>query len=512
MGRKILFITTDEQRFDGLGCYGGKVARTPVIDTLAAQGIRYSRAYNQNVTCMPARSTMITGQYVNTHGVYRNGYALPEEDPSIVGYLKNQGNYRTALIGKAHWQPMADHSSFEASAANKGTHGPYRGFDYVSLAAHSAHPYRAMLHYNRWMIDEHKEYVECFYPPVGPKNGPNNLRGGETNAIQVHFNGCPKSFYHTEWVADQSLDWLKSLGQDDDWFLWVSFPDPHHPFDPPQSELGRVNWRDLDLPPGNPGNRKKIEEILKQKPKHWLDFYLGKVDVAEETPDDFVPVTMTEDNIREINAMVHIQNELVDEAIGKILRYIQGRGWDSETDIIYTTDHGTTQGDFGLMFKGPFHVDGLMRLPLIWRPAPMSGISNGGITIDDPVGQVDLAPTFAEIAGLEQPSWVEGTPLQYATNPDRDSVFCQWDSEKNGLEIRLKSIFDRSGFLITAYEKTNSYSGSEGELYDLNDDPHQWHNLWDDPHFKVKREELLEKVKHQTPVPRSPALERRART
>ena len=75
MGRKILFITTDQQRYDALGCNGGKIARTPCADTLAAQGINYRRAHNQNMVCMPARSTMITGQYVRTHGVFSNGVA-----------------------------------------------------------------------------------------------------------------------------------------------------------------------------------------------------------------------------------------------------------------------------------------------------------------------------------------------------------------------------------------------------------------------------------------------------
>jgi len=78
MGRKILFITTDQQRYDSLGCNGGRVARTPVADSLAAAGINYRRAYNQNTVCMPARSTMITGQYVRTHGVFANGVPLPD--------------------------------------------------------------------------------------------------------------------------------------------------------------------------------------------------------------------------------------------------------------------------------------------------------------------------------------------------------------------------------------------------------------------------------------------------
>ena len=107
MGRKILFVTTDQQRYDALGCNGGTVARTPVLDGLAAAGVRYTRAHPQNVVCMPSRSTMVTGQHVATHGVWMNGVPLPDDAPSIAEDLRRAG-YRTALVGKAHFEPFLD--------------------------------------------------------------------------------------------------------------------------------------------------------------------------------------------------------------------------------------------------------------------------------------------------------------------------------------------------------------------------------------------------------------------
>jgi len=104
MKRNILLITTDQMRFDALGCNGGLVAKTPVIDKLAREGINYQRAHNQNVVCMPARATIMTGQYVSTHGVWMNGVALPEETPTIAHWLQDHG-YQTALLGKAHFEP-----------------------------------------------------------------------------------------------------------------------------------------------------------------------------------------------------------------------------------------------------------------------------------------------------------------------------------------------------------------------------------------------------------------------
>src|SRR5436309_11812128 len=129
MGRKILFITTDQQRYDALGCNGGTIARTPVVDGLAAEGIVYRRAYNQNTVCMPARSTMLTGQYVRTHGVIANGVPLPADAPSVAAHLQAHG-YRTALLGKGHFEPGFDMQLQwpENFMSERGLVGPYRGF------------------------------------------------------------------------------------------------------------------------------------------------------------------------------------------------------------------------------------------------------------------------------------------------------------------------------------------------------------------------------------------------
>src|ERR1700719_3040577 len=150
MGRKILLITSDQQRYDSLGCNGGRIARTPVIDALARAGINYHRAYNQNTVCMPARSTMITGQYVRTHGVVANGVPLPADAPSVAEYLRDTVGYRTALVGKAHFQPAFDPEGkwTENRLAKEGSTGPYRGFDHVELAMHG---YLRRWHYDTWL-------------------------------------------------------------------------------------------------------------------------------------------------------------------------------------------------------------------------------------------------------------------------------------------------------------------------------------------------------------------------
>ena len=498
MGRKILFITADQMRFDALGVNGGKIARTPVIDALAREGISYTRCHAQNVVCMPARSTMITGQYVTTHGVWMNGVPLPENAPSVARLLKEKKNYRTALIGKAHFEPMLDLADkfYENRMGRLGEFGPHRGFDHMELAAHGP---RGPLHYAQWLAKLHPEVLDNFYPVLGRALIQNSFGEGDTGAVQVKHNATPRKLYHTDWVADRTIAYLDSLNADDDWFVWMSFPDPHHPFDPPQSELHRVNWRDIPVPAGYPGSSEKIEQILRDKPHHWLDWWTGTQLTCFEAPPEWIPRSLAADQLREIDAMIHIKNELIDEAVARVLTRIKERGWNDDTDILFSSDHGEFQGDFGLLFKGPHHVDSLMRLPLIWRPAPGARVAPA--TLDAPVGQVDFAPTFCEIAGITPADWMEGSalPQNASSASKREAVFTEWDSQFENVSISLRTLY-RDGWTITSYNNTSIYDGSEGELYNMAEDPPQWRNLWNEPSAAGMKKDLLDALRTRTPT------------
>jgi arylsulfatase A-like enzyme len=518
MGRNILFITTDQQRYDSLGCNGGTIARTPVADRLAVEGVNYRRAYNQNTVCMPARCTILTGQYARTHGVVANGVPLPEDAPSVAQYLADVAGYRTAMVGKAHFEPAFDFTGRweENRRWRKGETGPWRGFEYSIQSVHvAAFEGTPIAHYGRWLRDHHPEHLDSFAPLLGA------VPGGDTMAPETKNNPIPREWYHTDWTADRAIDWLDTLSDDEDWFCWVSFPDPHHPWDPPASELHRVPWQDLDLPPGHPGSREAVERVLAGKPEHWLAWFQGRWANAEGGPMFFSPGTLTEDQIREINAKVHVENELIDEAVGRLVDHVSSRGWGDRTDVIFTTDHGELQGDYGLIYKGPYHTDSLMRLPLIWRPAPSAGVSAAEVT--DPVGQVDLAPTFCAIAGVEPAEWMQGAALPTADGAGtHERALCEWDSQFPGYGMHLRSIV-RDGWLCTVYEESTDgqpnglekhlgddmlipcgihYEGTEGELYRLDEDPHQWHNLFDDPAYRAVRDDLVADLYDSFPTER----------
>ena len=217
--------------------------------------------------------------------------------------------------------------------------------------------------------------------------------------------------------------------------------------------------------------------------------------------------------LREITAKTHVMNELIDEACGRVLRRVDERGFAAGTDVIFTTDHGELLGDFGLLYKGPFHVDSLMRLPMIWRPDPSAGVAPAAVT--DPVGQVDLAPTFCAIAGVEPAEWMQGDTLPVEDGTGRERMLTEWDSQFPSYGMHLRSIY-RDGWVCTAYDPSTGgqpnglekeygdavlipnavqYDGTEGELYHLEEDPHQWHNRWGDPAVAALQADLVDDLR-----------------
>jgi arylsulfatase A-like enzyme len=445
-----------------------------------------------------------------------NGVPLPVDAPSVAAVLQRAG-YHTALVGKAHFEPYLDPfgrftendlgTTGEETRPQRwydGTTGPHRGFEHLEFATHGA---AGPLHYSRWLLANHPEAMGGYYSALDADFEVNAEGGGDSGAPQVKHNPIERGWYHTDWVADRTISWLDSLGADDDWFCWMSFPDPHHPWDPPASEVGRVDWREVPLPDGYPQSRSARERIIDGKPRHWRLWYDGTLVSNFEAPTRWVPASLTDDQVREVNARNAVECELIDEALGRVLAAISARGWDDDVDVIFTTDHGELQGDFGFLFKGPYHVDALMRLPLVWRPAPSAG--GAPAVVSRPVGLVDLAPTFCAIAGLEAPDFMQGTRLP-VDDADADArhferVLTQWDSELFGVALHLRTI-TRDGLVCTAYLPGTVHDGTEGELYDLTADPLQQVNRFDDPALGALRDDLLSDLWDHQPPAHQPTL------
>lgn len=505
MGRKILFITTDQQRYDTLGVNGGTLARTPVLDRLANEGVRYERCQPTSVVCMPSRASMLTGQFPSTHGAWMNGVPLAIDAPSVAENLHDAG-YATALIGKAHFEPFMDPFGrfAENALANlgiptieqpwfDGRRGVHRGFDYLEFATHGV---MGPLHYAKWMMANHPESLGGFYQVVDGDLNVNAAGGGDSGAPQVKYNDVPREWYHTDWVAERTIGWLNQQESSRDWFCWMSFPDPHHPWDPPKSEIGRVPWREVDLPVNYPERASEREALIDQKARHWRAWYDGTLVSNYEAPAKWVPATLTADQVREVNALNAVEVELIDEAVGRVLRCIEDKGWGDDVDVVFTTDHGEFQGDFGFLFKGPYHVDALMRLPLIWRPARVTRTAPGVVTA--PVSLVSLAATFLSVAGQPAPAWVEGDALPQSDDEARtrghDATVTEWDSSLFGVDVHVRTVLTKD-HLYTEYAKGTLHEGTEGELYDLRDDPLQRVNLFSDPSLANLRATLHERLR-----------------
>ncbi|MGH2725924.1 MAG: sulfatase family protein, partial [Actinomycetota bacterium] len=435
----ILLITTDQQRYDSLGCNGNTVCRTPAIDSLASSGIRYERAHVQNVLCMPSRATIVTGQYPGTHGVWNNGVCLPREAPSVAHVLKEAG-YATSHIGKMHFEttrpvfsehlrsrgelPVMTTQFVEIDGeqimwivpTEEDLQGPHRGFDFIEhcnhfISGHHALWLREQLgveELNRVLVETMRAFRDGF--------------GGDTGALQSVYSILPAALHSSTWVVDRTIAWLDTLQHGEPFFSWVSFDDPHHPFNPP-AEYGRhYDRRSMALPAARRSSADAIAAELEGKPWQYGAYWRGEYASHEGSLGGFRPADFTQDQVREMIALTYGMVELIDDNIARLLGHLVASGLDETTHIFFTTDHGELLGDHGLILKGPFHLDGLVRAPLIWRDP-----TGGRPTVTDPVGLLDLAPTFCSIAGLPVPAWMDGTALPIADG-SRERVLTVFDS------------------------------------------------------------------------------------
>lgn len=475
----VLLITTDQQRIDSLGCYGNGIVATPTIDKLAATGIRYARSQPQTALCTPSRSTILTGQHPGTHGVWCNGVALPADAPSVAQLLQADG-YRTCYIGKLHFEPSA---TFDVNQQPEGWAGPHRGFEHVETVDH----FRKNGHYARWLLDRLGE--EMFAAQMVETTEVWTAgRGGDTGAPQAVYSALPADLHPSNWAVERVLAWLDDIddgSSEAPWFIWLSFDDPHHPFNPPVSYGRRYDWHDMPLPASYPMSEAEVESDLGTKPWQYKAWHDGTL-LHHEGTHGGKPIRFGPDQVREMTALTYGMVDLIDDALGGLFDGLRDREQLADTHVLYTTDHGELLGDHGLIFKGPFHLDGTIHIPLIWKRPDGS---HAGQSIKDPVGLVDLAPTIADIAGIPQPEWMEGEVLP-VRDGSRRRVLTVYDSYYQP-DLQLRTMY-RDGYLITTYPRL----GPEvGEFYDLTKDPLEKENRWLDPSTASTRDDLIDDLK-----------------
>ena len=428
----VLFILTDQLRYDTLGFNGNSIIKTPNLDKLAASGAVFKNCYVQNPTCGPSRACLLTGRYARSHGLRRNGCALPEDQPTMMKHLRVNG-YHTALVGKLHFQP------FQVSLAEH----PDYGFDSMKMAEV---PTVGGLRNNAYL-----EWCQA--------QGLSLLKIGE---------GCKDSFspypfapgdrcHYSSWVAEEAAKYIglsPTLGRP--FFLNLSFFDPHHPYTTPEpwySMYTPEEVRDIDWPHD--------------------DFWNDKPELFQKRREAFGSnfLKTTRESWRNVRACYYGMVSHLDDCIGRVIRALEAANLMDNTIICFTTDHGDMQGDKGLFDKGPYHYQETVRIPaMIWAP-PKFDLQQGQV-VEDLVESIDLAPTLMQMCGVCPYAGIQGESLW------REGKF---GSGRQSVLIEDFHEFERQ-HCVTVFDgqwKYNRYEGEEyGELYDLENDPMEHINLW----------------------------------
>jgi arylsulfatase A-like enzyme len=483
----VLLVTTDQHKATTLGAYGDRLGATPALDRLAAEGTRFAQCRTQNPFCQPARATILTGTYPSTHGVVRNGIDLPDEAvaESLATRFADAG-FATALVGKAHFASYyPDFPTGRVESVPDGGrvlpdwHGPYFGFRHVELVS-DVHNIRLAPDMGRWNWGFGPPPMGLHYARHlfrdGHARGVERLRlmqpeaaGRTWDHTQTWKSRLPEEDHPTTWVADRSVAWLADAREP--FFLWTSFADPHHPFDPPHPWCDRYAPADMlgVLPKPHP------EEFAGKPPFHlqWTRGFRG-------TPHEWANpgwALLDEPEQLGILAAYYGMVSQLDHAVGRILAALASRGLAERTLVVFTADHGDYLGDHQMMLKGPIHYEALIRVPLVVRGP---GFAAGGV-VADPVGTIDVLPTALRACGVHPPPGVEGRPLQ---DGPHDCVLTEDDMIRGVLAFRTLTT---RGHRLTR----NQNDAAGGELYDLADDPGELVNRWTDPALAGVKRDLL---------------------
>lgn len=493
-GYNVLFITSDQQHWNTLGLYNPEVS-TPNLDRLATQGTCFDRAYTVNPTCTPTRASLLTGTYPSQHGAYSLGTKLMESVPVLGDYLRESG-VRSALVGKAHFQPLRstpEYPSLEAYPVLqdlefwRNFRERFYGFDEVELARNHTDEAHVGQHYAIWLEENGcTNWRDYFRAPTGNKKPSRGVWD------------IPEKYHYNNWIAERTNARLESYAAGgEQFFLWASFFDPHPTCLVPEPWASMYDPAKITVPVARKGEHER-------NPPHFVRTQQQNPDFSEWNEPDgnnihgfhshlFDPV----EQAKEI-AVYYGMVSMLDAYIGKILDRLDELGLRENTLVVFTTDHGHFLGQHGLIAKGPFHYEDLLRVPLIAR---LPGVIPQGERSQALQSLVDMAPTFLSFAGAGVPRGMTGLDRRAEWSAQggqaRRHVLVENRHQPTTLNIKT---------LVTERHKLTVYCDREyGELFDLVNDPGEYENLWDSPtHCELKNRlirELLFTCMESEPVP-----------
>ena len=456
----ILFITTDEHRYDALGAAGNKVIQTPNLDKLAAGGVRFARTYCQGPLCQPSRASIMTGQYVHQHGQTWNRFDMKPEWPTMMKQLQKSG-YFTAKIGKTHFYAGSPSGSRDLRK-NQGFVRSF-GLDYV------LEEFDKQAHAIKGIVTPYTEYLKekglyQAYIKETPEHGTpkarveDNYLGKTSQLSQEHDL--------TSFIAHKSIEWLDGYQDQKPFFLWISFVAPHPPLiDDP---IWAAFYKNKKILPG-PRQRPKIPDNAWGR---YLGGWLKGIKTEKLTPELLLEAA------RHYYGMV----SLIDQKIGDLVNALERQGREANTWIIFTADHGEMLGDHGLMFKNVFYK-GSVLVPNIIHP-PGGGTPR---VVNSPTQSIDLTATVIDLARAESPKDSRGRtllPFLEGNGKPREAAFSEMAGHGNRGNFLVMTATDRYRYL---YDSQNEIPC---ELFDLQEDPDELNNLVDDPGYEKVRKNL----------------------
>ena len=420
----LLFFLSDYHQRDIAGCYGNPIVQTPNLDHLAARGTRFANAYTNCPICVPCRASLATGQYVHQIRHWDNAFPYHGATPAWGHRLQAQG-FQVDSIGKLHYRRAEDDDGFG------------RKLDAMYVAEGIG------------------ELISCLR-----ENPP--FRQGRAGLLQAGPGDSSYMQYDAR-IADQACDWLADHAQDDKpWVLLVSFVSPHPPNRAPEELFHHYVASDLPLPP-------------QWQPNAWpqhpaLDYMRRYFGWEPALPGD---------SIRQVTAAYYGRCTYLDQKIGQVLATLDAHDLADNTRIIYSSDHGAMLGARGLWGMFTMYEESCA-VPLI-----MAGpdVPEGRVA-RTPVSLVDVFPTVLEAVGAEATADDGNLPgeslLTMARQPDRErTVFSEYHAAGSRHGVYM---------VCDGHTKYVHYLNAPSQLFDLDQDPAERHNLADSPKHQTLRQ------------------------
>jgi len=442
MPPNILWLCTDQQRYDTVGALNNAHIRTPNLDTLVEQGVSFTHAFCQSPICTPSRASFLTGMYPSAIHACTNGNDYWADSAPLISNLLADAGYDTGLVGKFH---------LSGGAARTEPRLPNDGYRYFQFSHAPRDSWEEGHDYRIWL----------------------EQKGVKLSDLRKDPTAMPPDLHQTSWCAEKAVQFIEGDHNDKPWLLSFNPYYPHPPFDPPQE------YRDCYDAPSLPAPAFRKSDLDAQAKLADIDFQS-----SAQHPEQF--------EAQSIKAAYYGMIELVDEKIGEILASLDRTGQRDNTLIIFMSDHGETLGDHGLLYKGCRFYEGLVRVPLIFSwPAQLES----NLQLDALVELTDIAPTLLDICNLPKPDRMQGKSLLSLLQGDdkahRGYVRSEYyhvlmPDETNSFEGSYGTMFRTERYKLVVY-----HGHSTGELFDLDNDPDEFVNLWHDPRYEQLRFDLL---------------------